>query len=137
MKAITIILIFLTTSLVYPVDWYHVKEQSDEKGGTSESTEGYNIVQCNVEETYCELVCIGGGPTPCTFDNCICTCDGFVASNSQDMFDYAHHQMDSSNFIGNYTNNIILLSGTKYYRTISWVQDSNGIRPLDYTLGVD
>lgn len=138
LKKLVFLFMFVMINVSFSISYYSFGETSDDKGGSSDPTAGYNVAYITCDAIGCQLNCYGGGPAQCNFADAddACGCD-FTASNSQDMFDHAHAQMDANILTGTYVNNIIPQSGTKYYRSVSWTEDSNGIRVIDYTLGVD
>lgn len=138
MKKLVIIISLLMVNMTFGLTVNNFVETSDTQGGSSKITAGYNYVTVDCDLTACFLSCYGAGTTPCGWHDAdyICDCN-FNNSVSQEMFDYAHEKMDSSIFVGTHTSNILPVSGIKYYRTVSWVQDSIGTRVIQYTLGED
>lgn len=136
MKKLIVLFLLVCGNMLFAIKSNNFVESSDTQGGSLGGE--YNIVQVDCDASACYLICIGGGETPCNWANAdyICDCN-FTASNSQDMFDYAHIQMNLNVLSGNYTSNIIPHTGTKFYRSVSWNQDSSGIRVINYTLGED
>lgn len=138
MKKIAILLMFVLINISYSIDWYNFQETSDDKGGSSKPIAAYNVAYVTCDGLGCGLNCYGGGETQCTWDDADYSCDcDFDDSFSQEMFDYAHHQMDSNNTTGLHVDHIMPITGTKYYRSVSWSEDTSGIRIINYTLGVD
>lgn len=138
MKKLVIIILLLMVNMTFGLTVNNFVETSDSQGGSSKLTAGYNVVFVDCDLTECYLSCYGAGTLKCDWNNAdyMCDCD-FNDSFSQEMFDFAHEKMDSSIFVGTHTSNILPVSGTKYYRTVSWVQDSIGTRVIQYTLGAD
>lgn len=138
MKKLVVLFMFVIVNMTFALSYNYFEETSDDKGGTSNPSAGYNVAYYDCDSQGCWLNCYGGGSQQCNFadaDNA-CGCN-FTASNSQDMFDHAHAQMDANILTGTYVSNILPPSGTKYYRSVSWTEDSNGIRVINYTLGED
>lgn len=138
MKRLVVLLMFVLVNMSYSISYYSFGETSDDKGGTSNPSAGYNVAYITCDSEGCWTNCYGGGSAVCSLAEAddACGCD-FNASNSQDMFDHAHAQMDLNILTGTYVSNIIPTTGVKYYRSVSWTEDTYGIRVITYTLGVD
>ncbi len=137
----TLFMVYSASALTSVTQNYSISEDV-----VSVETGGSNVVYMDCEEdpTMCFVVCIGGGPTPCTISSALDACIGcleskvvpFLEGEGQEMFDYANDQMSHGELKGEFTKNLLKQDGKKIYRTVKWEVDSKGNRKSDLSITI-